>query len=62
MGIFGSAVSNEYALLAEHFHLGRQALIEVARGAVNAIFGPEEEKDRLREIFTAFAASQGLEK
>lgn len=60
MGIFGSSPSNEYALLGEHFKLDRQALFEVANGAVDSIFGPESEKERLRTIFTSFAASQGL--
>ncbi|KAG9246723.1 hypothetical protein BJ878DRAFT_478019 [Calycina marina] len=43
-------LSNEYALIAEHFSLDRTASCEVARSAVHCIFAGEEEKDRLRGL------------
>ncbi|KAE9372334.1 Metallo-dependent hydrolase [Stipitochalara longipes BDJ] len=50
VGVFGSTLSNEYALIAEHFGLDRKRICDLARGAIETIFGSEEEKRRLREI------------
>lgn len=50
MGVFGSSLSNEYKLVAEHFGLGREEICRLARGAVECIFGTEEDKRRLREV------------
>lgn len=50
VGVFGSSLSNEYALIAEHFGLDRKQICDLARGAVDTIFESEEEKKRLREI------------
>lgn len=50
VGVFGSSLSNEYALIAEHFKLNREDICELARGATDTIFGSDEEKNRLREI------------
>ena len=50
MGVFLSPLSNEYLLAAEHYDLNRWQLLELCRGAVEAIFGGEEEKKRLREL------------
>ncbi|PBP27824.1 hypothetical protein BUE80_DR001136 [Diplocarpon rosae] len=43
-------LSNEYALVSEHFGLSRTDLCDLARGAVDTIFGGEEEKARLRGL------------
>lgn len=48
--MFGSPLSNEYALVAKHFGLGREEICELARGAIQVIFGGEEEKARLQQI------------
>ncbi|KAK0711330.1 adenosine deaminase [Lasiosphaeris hirsuta] len=50
VGVFGSPLSNEYALAAEYFGLGRSEICTLARKGIDVIFGGEEEKARLREI------------
>ncbi|KAI0399599.1 Metallo-dependent hydrolase [Xylaria palmicola] len=50
VGVFGSPVSNEWALIQEHFHLGRADIIGLARKGIDVIFGGEGQKTRLREI------------
>ncbi|CZR57323.1 probable adenosine deaminase [Phialocephala subalpina] len=50
VGVFGSTLSNEYRLIAEHFDLNRKEICDLARGAVEVIFGVEEEKERLRSM------------
>ncbi|TVY38425.1 Adenosine deaminase-like protein [Lachnellula subtilissima] len=50
VGVFGSSLSNEYALIAEHFGLDRDEICTLARGAIDTIFGSEEDKQRLREM------------
>jgi adenosine deaminase len=50
VGVFGSKLSNEYALIAEHFGLDKKEICDLARGAIETIFGNEKEKQRLREI------------
>jgi adenosine deaminase len=50
VGVFGSTLSNEYALIAEHFGLERREICDLARGGIDTIFGSEEDKKRLREI------------
>jgi adenosine deaminase len=48
--VFGSSLSNEYSLISEHFGLTKKALCEVARSAIDTIFGSEEDKERLRKL------------
>ncbi|KAJ5161632.1 Metallo-dependent hydrolase [Penicillium capsulatum] len=55
VGLFCSPVSNEYLLASEHFGLGRADLLHLCRKSVDAIFGGELEKQRLRERLDAFA-------
>lgn len=50
VGVFGSTLSNEYRLIAEHFGLDRKEICELARGAIEIVFGGEEEKGRLRGL------------
>ncbi|KAK4650340.1 hypothetical protein QC762_706560 [Podospora pseudocomata] len=50
VGVFGSPLSNEYALVAKHFGLGRREICNLARKGIDVIFGGEEEKERLRKI------------
>ncbi|RDL39504.1 putative adenosine deaminase [Venustampulla echinocandica] len=50
VGVFGSSLSNEYALVAEHFGLDRKKIYKLARAPIEIIFGGEEEKQRLRGI------------
>lgn len=54
VGFFCSPVSNEYLLAAEHFGLGRAELLKLCSGSVDAIFGGEQEKERLRGILHGF--------
>jgi adenosine deaminase len=50
VGVFGSPVSNEWALIQEHFHLSRDDILSLARKGVNVIFGGDEQKARLQKI------------
>jgi len=50
VGVFGSPLSNEYALVAQHFGLGRAEICTLVRKGIDVIFGGEEEKARLRRI------------
>lgn len=50
MGVFGSPLSNEYRLVAQHFDLDRGQICALARQAIDSIFGGEAEKQRLRDI------------
>lgn len=48
VGIFDSSLSNEYSLVAHHFGLDRRDLLGLCSDAIEAIFGGEREKQRLR--------------
>ncbi|KAJ4174916.1 hypothetical protein NW754_005339 [Fusarium falciforme] len=50
VGVFGSPLSNEYRLVAEHFNLDRDDICRLAREAIDGIFGGEKEKERLRRV------------
>ncbi|KAL2272750.1 hypothetical protein FJTKL_06021 [Diaporthe vaccinii] len=50
VGVFGSPLSNEYRLVAEHFGLSEPQIRALARKGIEVIFGGPEEKQRLRDI------------
>ncbi|KAL7789116.1 Metallo-dependent hydrolase [Trichoderma ceciliae] len=50
VGIFGSPLSNEYRLVAQHFRLDNGQILALARESIDHIFGGEQEKERLRLI------------
>ncbi|KAL9126109.1 MAG: hypothetical protein Q9175_007969 [Cornicularia normoerica] len=50
VGIFGSELSNEYLLIAQAFTLSQDDLISLCGRAVEAIFGDEHQKRRLRAL------------
>ncbi|KAJ6118396.1 adenosine/AMP deaminase domain-containing protein [Penicillium samsonianum] len=50
VGVFGSPLSEEYRLVARYFNVNRTQLCNLARQGIDAIFGGEEEKQRLRDI------------
>ncbi|KAI0390413.1 Metallo-dependent hydrolase [Xylariaceae sp. FL0594] len=50
VGVFGSPVSNEWALIQEHFRLSRQEILGLGRKGIDVIFGGEEQKARLRAL------------
>ncbi|KAH8880436.1 Metallo-dependent hydrolase [Thozetella sp. PMI_491] len=50
VGVFGSPLSNEYRLVAQHFGLGRPEICALARRGIDVIFGTDEEKQRLTTI------------
>ncbi|TGO13271.1 hypothetical protein BTUL_0073g00390 [Botrytis tulipae] len=50
VGVFGSKLSDEYALIAKHFHLDRNAICKLARSGIDSIFGGEGDRERLRSI------------
>lgn len=53
-------MSNEYLLAAENFNLSRSDLLDVCSNAIEAVFGGDLEKQRLRKIHSGFRASIGL--
>lgn len=61
VGVFGSPVSNEYLLAAQHFDLDGDDLIELSRSAVASIFGGDSEKARLYSLLDLFAKESSLE-
>ncbi|OLN82703.1 Adenosine deaminase-like protein [Colletotrichum chlorophyti] len=50
VGVFGSPLSNEYRLVAEHFKLTCDDICALARQGIEAIFAGEAEKERLRRV------------
>lgn len=50
VGVFGSPLSNEWALIQQHFKIGRDEILGLARKGIEAIFGGDDEKVRLRGI------------
>lgn len=62
VGVFGSPVSNEYLLAAQHFELDGDDLIELSRSAVASIFGGDSEKARLYSLLDLFAKESSLDK
>ncbi|KAI0799217.1 Metallo-dependent hydrolase [Xylaria sp. FL0064] len=50
VGVFGSPVSNEWALIQQYFRLGREEILTLARKGIDVIFGGDTQKARLREI------------
>ncbi|KAG9252607.1 uncharacterized protein F5Z01DRAFT_219891 [Emericellopsis atlantica] len=50
VGVFGSELSDEYRLAAEHFGLDQKQICALARQGIEAIFGGEDEKERLRQV------------
>ncbi|KAL6815001.1 hypothetical protein J3E69DRAFT_346495 [Trichoderma sp. SZMC 28015] len=50
VGIFGSPLSNEYRLVAQHFRLDKSQICALAREPIDHIFGGDLEKERLRQI------------
>ncbi|KAL2869290.1 putative adenosine deaminase [Aspergillus lucknowensis] len=59
VGFFCSPVSNEYLLAAEHFRLDRADVLNITRKAIEAIFGGEDEKKRLRMLLDEFQSNHG---
>lgn len=54
VGIFESSLSEEYALAAKHFGLSKKQLWDLGRGAVDVIFGGDEEKQRVWRLMDSF--------
>lgn len=52
--MFGSSLSNEYLLAAEHFSLDRNAILGICLAAIETIFGGDQEKERLRVSLSSF--------
>ncbi|KAF0319072.1 adenosine deaminase [Colletotrichum asianum] len=50
VGVFGSPLSNEYRLVAEHFNLSRDEVCALARRGIDSIFGGDAEKQRLQDV------------
>lgn len=54
VGVFGSPLSNEYKLVAEHFGLTQPQIHALARKSIEVIFAGPEEKQRLRDIMDGY--------
>lgn len=59
VGIFCSPLSNEYLLAATHFGLRRREVVGLCEGAIEAVFGGEAEKERLRGLVAGFVDAEG---
>jgi adenosine deaminase len=57
VGIFGSPLSNEYLIAAQHFQLNHDELLDLYRNAIDTIFGGEQEKTRLKRLLDSYRAS-----
>ena len=57
MGIFGSALSAEYAVAARVFGLDRKHLFGISRRTIELIFD-DEAKDRLRKVWDRFESEE----
>ncbi|KAK2795742.1 hypothetical protein FQN52_003591 [Onygenales sp. PD_12] len=56
VAFFGSPLSNEYLLAAEHFNLSRAMVLDMCKKGVNSIFAGPKEKTRLYNLLTQFEA------
>lgn len=54
VGIFESSLSEEYRLAGQHYGLSEEDLLRLSKGAVEAIFDGDEEKERLRRLMDDF--------
>ncbi|KAI5807106.1 adenosine deaminase [Geopyxis carbonaria] len=61
VGVFGKTLGEEYALVAQHFGLGRREVFGLAERAVGAVFESEEVKGRLRGAMEVWARAEGLD-
>jgi adenosine deaminase len=50
VGVFESPLSNEYRLVAKHFHLSKEEIFSLAAQGIDLIFAGDDEKERLRGI------------
>ncbi|APA10856.1 hypothetical protein sscle_07g056260 [Sclerotinia sclerotiorum 1980 UF-70] len=50
VGVFGSKLSDEYALVARHFNLDRKDICTLARSGIEVIFGSEGDREWLRGV------------
>lgn len=53
VGVFGSPLSNEYRLVAQHFGLSESEIRTLARKGIDVIFGGDKEKKRLQQIMSS---------
>ncbi|KAK2034214.1 adenosine deaminase [Colletotrichum zoysiae] len=60
VGVFGSPLSNEYRLVAEHFRLSRDDICKLTRQGIESIFGGEDEKDRLRRVMWKASSAERI--
>ncbi|KAI5816282.1 hypothetical protein BZA77DRAFT_280800 [Pyronema omphalodes] len=60
VGVFYSELSDEYYIVHQHFGLRKRQLWELARGAVEAVFARDEERDLLRIVMEEFRESEGF--
>ncbi|CAI9087784.1 OLC1v1021954C1 [Oldenlandia corymbosa var. corymbosa] len=54
-GVFSTSLSNEFVLAASTFGIGKKEMYELARDAINFIFGGDGVKEKLEEIFASAA-------
>ncbi|EPS44555.1 hypothetical protein H072_1447 [Dactylellina haptotyla CBS 200.50] len=60
-GVFLSDLSNEYHLASQHFRVNKYELWHLAYYSIDAIFGDETEKDRLRSLLLVWGKENGLD-
>lgn len=50
VGVFRSTLSHEYLLVAQNFAIGHRELVDTCQNCIDAIFGGEEEKVKLKRL------------
>jgi adenosine deaminase len=58
MGIFGSTLSQEYAIAAQTFNMDKRQLFDLSRNSIDSIFAGEAVKEKLREEWDRFWRDQ----
>ncbi|KAL9024202.1 MAG: hypothetical protein Q9196_006691 [Gyalolechia fulgens] len=59
-GVFLSPLSNEYLVVAEHFNLGREDLLDLCEEAGGVTFGGEHDMKWIRQRIAAFRTEMGV--
>jgi adenosine deaminase len=57
-GVFGTTLSQEYAIAAAAFHLSTEQLLDLAEQAVQHCFCSEQDKQLLLQCFARFKQQQ----
>ena len=57
VGVFGSELSNEYLIAAQHFNLTREELIALSRASIGTSFASGDDKAQFVALLDRYALS-----